>query len=49
MAPTIAELRAQGVTALGPLAAALNDREVTTPRGGRWHKTSVRNLLARLG
>jgi DNA invertase Pin-like site-specific DNA recombinase len=44
----IAELRAEGVTSLEGLAAGLNAREVQTPRGARWHASSVRNLLARL-
>jgi len=46
--PIIAELRAGGVTSLGGLAAALNDGGMRTPRGGRWHASSVSNLLARL-
>ncbi|MBX7135392.1 MAG: recombinase family protein [Fimbriimonadaceae bacterium] len=29
------------------LAAALNERGILTPRGGRWHPSSVRNLLQR--
>lgn len=36
---------------LGPLAAlakALKERGMVTPRGGKWHPSSVRNLLARL-
>ena len=35
----------------GPTAVAeeTNRREVPTPLGGRWHPTSVRRLLARLG
>jgi DNA invertase Pin-like site-specific DNA recombinase len=46
--PVIAALRKEGVTSLGSIAAELNQREMLTPRGGRWHKSSVRNLLARL-
>lgn len=45
----VAEMRAQGIETLGALADALNRQEWPTPRGtGRWHKSSVRNLLARL-
>jgi DNA invertase Pin-like site-specific DNA recombinase len=45
--PIIETLRASGVTSLAGLAAALNERNVRTARGARWHATSVRNLLAR--
>lgn len=45
--PDIESLKAEGVTSLGALAAALNKRGILTPRGGRWHKTSVSNLIAR--
>lgn len=46
--PTVQRLQAGGVTSLGAIAAALNDEGILTPRGGRWHASSVRNLLARL-
>ena len=45
---TVDELRQSGVTTLAGIAAALNDRHETTARGGRWHASSVRNLMARL-
>ncbi|NID14114.1 recombinase family protein [Luteibacter yeojuensis] len=45
--PVVDELRLLGVTGLGSLAAALNGKGILTPRGARWHKTSVRNLLER--
>ena len=38
---------AKGVTALRAIADALNARGITTPRGGMWHASSVRNALAR--
>ena len=41
-------LAEEGVTSLGAVAASLNERGMLTPRGGRWHKSSVRNLRARL-
>jgi DNA invertase Pin-like site-specific DNA recombinase len=41
--------RANGLVSLGSIAAALNAESIRTPRGGIWHKTSVANLLARLG
>jgi DNA invertase Pin-like site-specific DNA recombinase len=46
--PVIEELRADGVTSLEGLAAALNERGMQTPRGARWYASSVRNLLARI-
>jgi DNA invertase Pin-like site-specific DNA recombinase len=45
--PVIEKLRAEGLVTLGALAEALN-RDGMAPRGGRWHSSSVRNLLARL-
>jgi DNA invertase Pin-like site-specific DNA recombinase len=46
--PVIASLRSEGINSLGRMAATLNERGMLTPRGGRWHKSSVKNLLARL-
>ena len=43
----IASLKDEGIVSLGGIAKALNDGGMKTPRGGRWHKTSVSNLLAR--
>lgn len=48
IAPIVAHLRAEGRQSLRELAAALNERHICTPRGGKWHPASVRNLLARL-
>lgn len=47
-APVIADIQANGATSLPALARELNERGIVTPRGGRWHASSVRNLLARL-
>jgi DNA invertase Pin-like site-specific DNA recombinase len=48
-ADIIAHVRSEGATSLGAIAAALNAREVRTPRDKEtWHKATVRNLLARL-
>jgi DNA invertase Pin-like site-specific DNA recombinase len=47
VAPIIAEIRRSGATTLRQIADALNARGVPTPRGGRWHAMSVRNVLAR--
>jgi len=46
--PVIDALSSEGVTTLGAIADAMNARGMLTPRGGRWHKTSIRNLLSRL-
>lgn len=48
LGPVVQRLQTSGVRSLGKLAAALNDEGMRTPRGGRWHASSVRNLLARL-
>ena len=45
--PIIAEIRRSGATTLRAIAEALNARGVPTPRGGRWHAMSVRNVRAR--
>ena len=47
--PVIERLQGQGITTLAPIARALNDAQMRTPRGGSWHPTSVKNLLERLG
>lgn len=48
--PVIESLRGKGLVSLAELRDALNERGMLTPRGGMlWHKTSVRNLLQRLG
>lgn len=46
--PVLDSLADEGITSLGRVAEALNERGMLTPRGGAWHKTSVRNLMARL-
>jgi DNA invertase Pin-like site-specific DNA recombinase len=45
--PVIREIRRAGATSLHQIADALNARGITTPRGGRWYASSVRNVLAR--
>jgi DNA invertase Pin-like site-specific DNA recombinase len=46
--PVIRQIEAQGAATLRAIAAALNKRGIRTARGGEWHGTTVRNLLARL-
>jgi DNA invertase Pin-like site-specific DNA recombinase len=48
LAPVIADIRASGSLSLPAIANALNERHIQTRRGGMWHPTSVKNLLARL-
>jgi DNA invertase Pin-like site-specific DNA recombinase len=48
LAPVIADIRAQGHTTLRAIAADLAARGIRTRRGGRWHVSTVRNLLDRI-
>ena len=45
--PFIREIQMSGVSSYYGIAEALNARGVRTARGGRWHATTVRNLLVR--
>ena len=45
--PVVNQLQGQGVTTVRALAEALNARGIKTARGGVWHHSTVRNLLAR--
>lgn len=45
---TIREIQAGGAASLARIAEALNAQGIVTARGGRWHASSVRNLLERL-
>jgi hypothetical protein len=48
-APVIRELQAAGVTSLGGIARALNERGIPTARGrGTWQAVEVSRMLARL-
>ena len=50
LAPTIAELRAAGVTTLGGIARELTARSIPTPRGGSiWREVQVSRVLCRIG
>lgn len=46
--PVIYRLQREGIVSLGQLAQALNAANMRTRRGGRWHASTVRNILARL-
>jgi DNA invertase Pin-like site-specific DNA recombinase len=45
--PVLGTIRNEGSITLAAITAALNERRVPTPRGARWHVSSVSNLLAR--
>jgi DNA invertase Pin-like site-specific DNA recombinase len=45
--PIVRQIQAAGATTHRAIARALNDRGVRTARGGDWHDSTVRNLLAR--
>jgi DNA invertase Pin-like site-specific DNA recombinase len=48
-APVVEELQRAGITTVRGIAAALNERGVASPGGGRWHYRSTWKLLKRLG
>jgi hypothetical protein len=48
MASTIRALQATGLVSFGAIARELNELEIPTPQGGKWHRTSVSRLLHRL-
>jgi DNA invertase Pin-like site-specific DNA recombinase len=45
--PIVRQIQASGATTGRAIAAALNARGIRTARGGAWHDSTVRNLLAR--
>jgi DNA invertase Pin-like site-specific DNA recombinase len=50
VAPVIESIRSvAGSIGMVSIARELNNRGIPTARGGRWHPSSVRNLLARAG
>jgi hypothetical protein len=48
LAETIAAIKAEGIASANGMAAALNARDIETPRGGRWTARSVLNIKARI-
>jgi hypothetical protein len=44
----VEDVRAGGATSLRAIAGEMNARGILTPRGGRWHVSTVMNLLKRL-
>ena len=49
LAPTIAKLRKAGFVSINAITRELNERGIPTPRGAKWHHTTVVRLLTRLG
>jgi DNA invertase Pin-like site-specific DNA recombinase len=45
---TIDAIRAEGVVSANGIAGRLNEREIATPRGGRWSARTVSDVLTRL-
>jgi DNA invertase Pin-like site-specific DNA recombinase len=45
--PVMQQVRAVGATSYAAIADALNARGIHTARGGKWHATTVRNILMR--
>jgi DNA invertase Pin-like site-specific DNA recombinase len=48
LAATVEELRQDGRNSLRQIAAGLNEREITAPRGGEWQVGQVADLLRRM-
>jgi DNA invertase Pin-like site-specific DNA recombinase len=46
--PVVQAIQNAGALTLEQIASALNGRGVRPARGGKWHRSSVRNLLARI-
>jgi DNA invertase Pin-like site-specific DNA recombinase len=44
----VEDIRRNGITSVRAIADQLNADEILTPRGGRWHPTSVARLLERI-
>ena len=48
LAGVVKEIQDAGATSLREIAEELNRRSITTARGGKWHASSVKNLLERI-
>ncbi|WP_439523036.1 recombinase family protein [Marivita sp.] len=48
LVPLLRDIREQGRTSLRAIATELNAKGIRTRRGGRWHVSTVRNLIARI-
>jgi DNA invertase Pin-like site-specific DNA recombinase len=43
----ILAVKAEGAVSLNAVAQALNERDIPSPRGGRWQATTVRRVMAK--
>jgi hypothetical protein len=48
LGPTIRKLQKAGFVSINAMARELNEQEIPTAQGGKWHPTSVKRLLQRL-
>ena len=48
LAPIVDRLRTEGLTSLPQIARGLNEGGFATPRGRKWHPSSVSNLIKRI-
>ena len=48
LASTIAKIQKAGFVSINAIARELSEREIPTALGGKWHSTSVKQLLRRL-
>lgn len=47
LAPMIQAIRSDGMTSAAKIAAALNERGITAPRGGAWYAAQIRRVFSR--
>jgi hypothetical protein len=45
--PVIRAIQAAGTTSFASIADVLNERGIKSARGGKWHVSSVANVLSR--
>ena len=48
LASTVAKIQNAGFVSINAITRELSEREIPTPKGGKWHPTSVKRLLQRL-
>ena len=46
--PIIQKIQHNGAQSLREIAEALNEQGVTTPKGGKWYASSVKNVMAKM-
>jgi hypothetical protein len=46
--PVIESIKEEGATSLRQIAVVLNERGITTPRGGQWSAVQVKRVLEAL-